>query len=218
MIRDRGYSRGNKLPSERELAHQLGVSRVILREAIVALETLGVLETKERLGVYVCEPDLGPISESLRLMPFWPERFVPYFMEIRLIIDVSAAELAAKKRTDQHLKEMKECLEVLRSFIVKPKEDVRAQAHYEYLFHTLIVESAQNPILSKIWEGLVSLIEKYNEILHQELIQDNGWIEKIVGQHELTLVAIEEKNPEEAAKTMKNHHMEIKRRHYKKQE
>ncbi|HPJ26881.1 MAG TPA: GntR family transcriptional regulator [Synergistaceae bacterium] len=53
LIRNDQLLEGNKLPSERNLAESLGVSRVLLREAIVALETLGILEVKKRFGIFV---------------------------------------------------------------------------------------------------------------------------------------------------------------------
>jgi len=213
MIRRGDLSTDRKLPSERDLAARLGVSRVILREAIVALETLGVLEARERSGVYVREPELGGISESLRLMPFWPENFVPQFLEIRLIIDVSAAELAAQRRTEQQLARMKECLRTLEGISLETKEGVRAQAHYEYLFHTLIIEAAQNEILSRIWEGLVSLVEKNNEIIHEDLTRDENWAPRVGRQHEATLRAIEERDPVAAGQGMRTHLLEIRERY-----
>jgi GntR family transcriptional repressor for pyruvate dehydrogenase complex len=213
MVRRGDLSADGKLPSERDLAVRLGVSRVILREAIVALETLGVLETRERAGIYVREPELGGITESLRLMPFWPENFVPQFLEIRLIIDVSAAELAALRRTDQQLSRMKECLKTLRGIAIDTREGVRAQAHYEYLFHTLIIEAAQNEILSRIWEGLVSLVEKNNEIIHESLTRDENWAPRVGMQHEATLRAIEERDSVAAGQGMRTHLLEIRERY-----
>lgn len=216
LIRKGDFTEDMKLPSERELAARLDVSRVILREAIVALETLGVLESRNRLGIFVRQPDLGNLSENLRLMPFWPESFVPQFLEIRLIIDVNAAEMAAARRTEEQLRQMKECLRTMESISTKTREGVRAHAHYEYLFHTLVVEAAQNPILTRIWEGLVSLVEKNNEILHENLTQDEGWAPRVGAQHEATLKAIEEKDPAGAARGMRTHLQETRERYLSK--
>ena len=216
LIRQGDFSGDKKLPSERELAARLDVSRVILREAIVALETLGVLETRNRLGVFVRQPDLSNLSEGLRLMPFWPENFVPQFLEMRLIIDVHAAEMAAARRTEAQLEQMRECIRTINSISTKTREGVRAQAHYEYLFHTLVVEAAQNPILTRIWEGLVSLVEKNNEILHENLTQDEEWAPRLARQHEATLKAIEEGDPAAAAQGMRTHLLEIRERYLSK--
>lgn len=216
LIRQDDFSGEKKLPSERELAARLDVSRVILREAIVALETLGVLEIRNRLGIFVRQPDLSNLSEGLRLMPFWPENFVPQFLEIRLIIDVHAAEMAAARRTEEQLRQMKECIRTMNAISTKTREGVRSQAHYEYLFHTLVVEAAQNPILTRIWEGLVSLVEKNNEILHENLTRDEGWAPRIASQHEATLKAIEERDPVGAGESMRTHLLEIRERYLSK--
>lgn len=198
----------NKLPPERELAASLGVSRVLLREAIVALETLGVLEVKKRLGIFVREPELSGVSENLKVMPFWPENFVPQLMEMRLIIDVHASEFAALRRTDEQLAKLEECLSMLERTPLSSPEGVRIHAHYEFLFHMLIVEAAHNAILTRVYEGLMSLMEKNNEILHQNLTQDEDWANKVVGHHRKTFKAIAEKDPLTAAQAMRHHLLE----------
>jgi DNA-binding FadR family transcriptional regulator len=99
-IKNGSLVENGQLPSERALANQLGISRILLRETIVVLETLGVVESKERLGIFVKKPDISGLAESLRIMPYWSESFVPQLIEIRLMTDVQAAELAALRRTE----------------------------------------------------------------------------------------------------------------------
>jgi GntR family transcriptional repressor for pyruvate dehydrogenase complex len=178
---------------------------------------MGVLETRERLGVFIKVPELKNLSENMRLMPFWPEKFLPQFLEVRLIIDVHAAELAAQRRTDEQLNQMKECLETLNNIPLSTLAGVKAQAHYEYLFHNLVVESAHNAILSKIWEGLVFLIEKNNEIIHESLTEDENWAPRVSSHHKTTLLAIENMDPIGAANSMKIHLMETRERYLSKQ-
>ena len=217
IIREGHYSEDNRLPSERDLANQLKISRVSLREAIVALETMGILETRERLGTFVRGPEINNISENMRLMPFWPEKFLPQFLEVRIIIDVHAAELAAQRRTQEQLMQMKECITTLESISLETLKGVRTQAHYEYLFHNLVVESAHNAILSKIWEGLVFLVEKNNEIIHESLTEDKNWAPRVSMHHKTTLKAIEDMDPIGASNSMKIHLIETRERYLNKQ-
>lgn len=207
-IRNGNLVEDNKLPSERELATDLGVSRVLLREAIVALETLGVVEVKKRLGIFVKEPELSGVAENLRVMPFWPENFVPQLMEMRLIVDVHASEFAALRRTDEQLAKLKECLNTLDKTSLSSPGGTRTHAHYEFLFHMLIVEAAHNAILTRVYEGLMSLMEKNNEILHRNLTQDADWASQVVNHHKKTLRAIEKRDPLAAAQAMRLHLLE----------
>lgn len=199
------YSADDKLPPERALAAEMGVSRVVLREAIVVLETLGVLDVRTRQGVYVKAPAMQNLGESLRFLPFLPSEFVPQLMEMRRIIDVPAARLAAERRSDVDLLRIKECLYQLEHIALADEDAIRRHAHYEFLFHSLLVEAAHNSILARVYEGLVSLMEKNNEILHQNLVQNLEWAPRVVEHHRRITAAIEAKDAGEAAAAMQTH-------------
>lgn len=199
------YAPNDKLPPERKLAEELGISRVLLREAIVALETLGVLEVRLRQGIFVKQQPLQDFNASLRYLPAWNPNFVPQLMEIRLIIDVHAAELAARRRTDAQLDKLKQILSQLGENRPNNSEEMKQQARQEFLIHTVIVEAAHNVILSRIYEGIDALMEKNNEILHKAFSRGRKWIERIVTHHRAIIGAIEKKDAEKAAAYMKLH-------------
>jgi GntR family transcriptional repressor for pyruvate dehydrogenase complex len=199
------YAPNDKLPPERKLAEDLGVSRVLLREAIVALETLGILEVRLRQGIFVKEQALQDFNESLRFLPAWHSGFVSQLMEIRMILDVHAAELAAQRCTKEELDKLKELLVQLEVNRPHTTEEMKLHARYEFLIHTIIVEAAHNPILSRIYEGIVSMMEKNNEFLHVALSNDQEWVENVISHHRTIIGAIEEKNSEKAGKGMKKH-------------
>ena len=204
-IRDGEYTEDDKLPPERVLASEMGVSRVVLREAIVVLETLGVLEVRTRQGVYVKSPVMQNLSESLRFLPFLPTDFVPQLMEMRRIIDIPAARLAAERRTEVEMLRIKECLYQLENIKLYDGETIRRHAHYEFLFHSLLVDASHNSILARVYEALVSLMEKNNEILHQNLVQNLEWAPRVVEHHRRITAAIEAKDAIEAEAAMKTH-------------
>ncbi len=199
------YAAEDKLPPERELAAEMGVSRVVLREAVVVLETLGVLDVRTRQGVYVKAPVLKNLAESLRFLPFLPTDFVPQLMEMRRIIDIPAARLAAERRTEVEMLRIKECLYQLEHTELTDEDAIRRHAHYEFLFHSLLVEASHNSILVRVYEALVSLMEKNNEILHQNLVQNLEWAPRVVDHHRRITAAIEAKDAQEAAAAMQTH-------------
>ncbi|MFK5953875.1 MAG: FadR/GntR family transcriptional regulator [Desulfobacterium sp.] len=199
------YSPNDKLPAERKLAEEMGISRVLLREAVVALETLGILEVRVRQGIYVKEQPILNFNESLRFLPSWNSDFVPQLMEMRMVIDVHAAKFAAQRRTSEELDKLKEFLTHLEQIQPHNSEEMKRHAKYEFLIHSLIVEAAHNAILSRVYEGLVSLMEKNNEILHMAFSRDAGWIAQIIGHHQTIIGAIEAKDAEKAGAGMKLH-------------
>ena len=204
-IRGGEYAEDEKLPPERVLAAEMGVSRVVLREAIVVLETLGVLDVRKRQGVYVKAPVMQNLSESLRFLPFLPTDFVPQLMEMRRIIDIPAARLAATRRTEVEMLRIKECLYQLENIPLSDEDAIRRHAHYEFLFHNLLVDASHNTILSRVYEALVSLMEKNNEILHQNLVQNLEWAPRVVEHHRRIAAAIEARDAIEAEAAMKTH-------------
>ncbi len=199
------YSPNDKLPPERKLAEDMGVSRVLLREAIVALETLGILEIRVRQGIFVKDQPIQNFTESLRFLPSWHTGFVPQLMEMRMMIDVHAAELAAQRRNREELTKLKEFLTQLEQSLPRNTEEMKLHAKQEFLIHSLVVEAAHNVILSRVYEGIVSLMEKNNEILHMTFGQDTEWIERVIHHHRSVISAIEAKDAKKAGESMKLH-------------
>lgn len=211
-VRAGRYEPSKKLPPERSLATEFGVSRVLLREAVVALETMGVLEVRQRQGIFVKSPATRSFEDNLRFLPFLPMEFVPQLMEMRLIIDVPAARLAAARRTEIDMQRIRQCLGRIEDIVPETEEAIGHQAHYEFLFHSLLVEAAHNPILARVYEGMVSLMEKNNEVMHRNLVRDRDWSQEVVGHHRRIAAAVEARDPEGAAAAMQRHIIESRER------
>ena len=103
LIKENKFSEGDKLPSERDLARLLNVSRNVLREAIVTLAGIGALEVRERQGIFVKKQDDFGITDNLQNLQALPSDLVTYQMEARIIISVPAARMAAERRTEEDL-------------------------------------------------------------------------------------------------------------------
>jgi len=218
LIQGGNYAQGDKLKSERELAQLLDVSRNVLREALVSLVSLGVIEVRDRQGIFIKNINDGGSLEALNSMQMLPVDFVSYQLEVRLIISVPAAKLAAQRRTDEDLKKLHDCYH---SFINCPyttQEELIENGKWEALLHHLVTEAAHNPILSRINESINALVERNNLLLHPELLHDeSGWMKHIQEQHYAIICAIEEKNSFLAGHIAQQHMIEsyqiIKERH-----
>lgn len=205
MVKNGQFSEGDQLPPERNLALSLEVSRNLLREAIITLEALGILEVRKRQGVFVKEPSIPDFAGSLRHMPFSPEDLIPQLMEARLLIEGQAAELAATRRTASELEKLEECFNRLTAAPCSTDIEKKSHAHMEFLFHSLIMLASHNTVLARIFEGLSSLMERTNEILHLRLVDEEGWLEHVFTQHRTVLDAIKAGDGQAAGDAMRQH-------------
>jgi len=196
---------GSKLPPERELAKKLNVSRNLLREALVTLECLGYIELRGREGIFISQTDLADINSGMKNISIWPEEMMQQLMEMRLLTEVPAAGLAARRRTPEQMQRLKECKNHLQRI---HREGERAEgegAHWDSLLHTLVVDSANNKLLSRVYEGLSAVMEKYIGNSRRSLFSMKDWADKILEQHEDLISAIEGQDPEKASILARDH-------------
>lgn len=205
LIRGGGYVSGDRLPSERELAQRLTVSRNILREAVAALNLMGVVEIRERQGTFVKNLQEGDLQQGIQSLQIMPSDFILLQMEVRLIISVPAAELAALRRTEDDLRKLWSCFEAFSTCPYETPEDLAQNGKWEALLHHLVTEAAHNPLLSRLNEGIDLLVERNNTLMHPYNIRETGWIEHITDQHRRIIQAIEERNHKEAGSVLREH-------------
>ena len=195
----------DKLPSERELAEGLGVSRNILREAVTALSLMGVLDVRERQGTFVRNLQEGNLQQGIQSLQIMPSEFIPFQMEVRLIISVPAAELAALRRTDDDLRKLRGCFEAFSTCPCNTPEEQAQNGKWEALLHHLVMEAAHNPLLSRLNEGIDLLVERNNALMHPYNLMEKGWIEHITYQHRGIIEAIEGRRHRDAGAILREH-------------
>lgn len=154
LIEDRQIRPGSKLPPERVLAAELGVSRPALREAIKVLGGLGVLESRHGSGTFVklAQPtaELPPAladgaGAGLRVLDL---------LEVRKILEPRAAWLAATRASERQMLE----IETARQRLELRDQDWKLVAKLDYELHMAIFRGTQNPALVLIYEFLMSRI------------------------------------------------------------
>ena len=153
-ILDRRLGPGDRLPSERELAGEFGVSRASIREAIKALTALGLLETRTGDGTYV-RPNLGEsILEPLSWAVLLAEGVGPDLAETREAIEPDIAGLAAERATAWEKKQLLKTLDAMREAVGNPP----AFAQADLAFHLALAKAAHNQILLEMMNGLQRLL------------------------------------------------------------
>lgn len=196
LIQSGRYAPGSKLPAERELAQQLGVSRPSLREALVALDLEARVEIRMGSGVYVCSPperaaDLtGALGES-------PTEL----MQARAVLEGAVAVLAAARVTAPGLARVRESLAATRADLARSRTPVENDRR----FHLAIAELAGNSVLLRLVGELFD--ERHSPIaaklqVHSESSQTWG---AALAEHEAVLQALEARDPHAAEAAMRLH-------------
>jgi GntR family transcriptional repressor for pyruvate dehydrogenase complex len=194
-----------RLPPERDLAVQLGASRNLVREAIVTFEALGMVEVRERQGTFVAGPAAGDYVASLKLLALWPEDILTHLMEMRLVIEVPAAGMAALRRTEEELSRMRECVAHLESVRNEPDHGSRSGATWDSLLHSLVVNACHNPVLQRVYEGLASTMERYIVISRSRLLTLDGWSTRVLDEHRILVEAIAARDSPAASEALRRH-------------
>jgi len=152
LIRERGVREGERLPPERELAKQLGVSRPSLREAMIALETSGLIEVRIGDGTYV----RGEATRPSR--PGWAKRndSIPGLLEqleARKLVEPHLAALAAKTITEAEI----DALEIAVERATAKFAAGELAEDEDYFFHVRLAESSRNSLLAGLVRHLWDL-------------------------------------------------------------
>jgi GntR family transcriptional repressor for pyruvate dehydrogenase complex len=142
-----GLSVGDRLPSERDLAQALQVSRASVRQATVALEVRGTLEVRHGDGIYLRSLP----SDSGRLMELMTQRHrLPEILEAREALETQLAALAAGRRTDADVAEMERALAAMAADIA----DGGLGEEGDRLFHEAVTRAARSALLADFMAAL----------------------------------------------------------------
>jgi GntR family transcriptional regulator, transcriptional repressor for pyruvate dehydrogenase complex len=194
----RGHWReGEKIPPERELGKKLGVGRASLREALKALEIMGLIETRLGDGTYVCKRSEFFSRPLLWAIVSGSEAQTRELVEARMLIEVELAGLAAERATAASMKRLSEELDRMEKMMDNPKAFVQADVN----FHLVIGHAASNVILMNALQLIRNLLQQW--ILSAVAIE--GVSAKACAQHKRILLAIKNHDTAAARKAMQNH-------------
>ena len=188
--------------SERELSTQLKVSRTVIREALKSLEMLGMVEVKAG-GTFIKEPELKGIYHTLSYTMALDSVTIFDLLETRKIIEVQAIKLASIRRTSNDLAIISEILEEMKKAFIE--NDFQKSVAADYQFHSYIVKSSQNKVLSIMMEAASDLFREVLFITREKLGQYSGMDKAIYAQHFSIFKAIKDQDVEYAEKIMTEH-------------
>ena len=150
---------GDKLPSERTLAENLGVSRTVVREAIKILCERGLVNVQVGKGAYITQPDPQCITESLKILFHLEQGTVDNVIEIRKFLEIPLAGMAAQRVTPANVEEMSSLLRGMERLI----GDETAYGEYIQIdleFHLAIARATQNPLFILLIKPIINLMQR----------------------------------------------------------
>ena len=107
----------DKLLPERRLAEVVGETRPVVREGLIALVAMGVLDSRDRQGIYLSSTEENEAKMMLHKVRGWPADMLSRVMEVRQIVEPPATAIAAVRRDEKDLTKMRECLRNLRELV-----------------------------------------------------------------------------------------------------
>ncbi|WP_408007176.1 FadR/GntR family transcriptional regulator [Pseudalkalibacillus sp. A8] len=137
---------GDKLPSERELSERLNVGRSSVREALRAMELLGLIETRRGEGTFIKEPKKHRLVEVLASFILNDTTAKEELAETRNLIEKNAIMLASERRTEEQISKLKDLL----SRMEEASADKMSSA-MEWDFFKIVFDAAQNFLLYRLW-------------------------------------------------------------------
>lgn len=195
---------GSRLPVEKDLAAQLGVSRGSLREGVRALATLGVLETRQGDGTYVTSLDPRTLLTPLGfLADLQQPAHAADLLAVRRVLEAESVSLAAVRLTDDQLSDLDRVLSGVDALLRSdPDIDLEAFIQADTDFHRQIAAASGNPALAAIIETLVG--RTFRARLWRA-ISHRGSLEETQAEHRAILDELVRRDPERARIRMSVH-------------
>jgi GntR family transcriptional regulator, transcriptional repressor for pyruvate dehydrogenase complex len=193
---------GDQLPNERALAMEYGVSRVPLREALSSLRQMGVIVTKHGIGTFINDVNATFLMNQLSAYLFLQEKPVIEVIQLRRLIEVESARLAAIHITDEELEKLKVAEIYAREELFKLREGADNSFNAADLqFHRAIAEASHNSLFVQFLESIHGTLH-----IHQVLSQKEPQpIDDVAKYHRKVVEAIQERDSGKSAQMMLNH-------------
>ncbi|MFX1355569.1 MAG: FadR/GntR family transcriptional regulator [Promethearchaeota archaeon] len=190
---------GDKLPSERELAEQMGVSRTVIREAIRVLSVRGLLKVKSGCGTYVQALSPKDAAASIELFLKFrqsPESFRNVY-EVRRMIEVEASGLAAQRATPEDHAAMRTAIEGMAASVHDPEK----YTDHDVAFHESVASATHNELFPVLLSPVSDLLAEMVRVS----LGAAGAAEQGLAHHRNILKWILEGDPGRARSAMREH-------------
>lgn len=197
MISEGRLKSGDQLPPERELAEKFVVSRTSVREALRALESLGLVEIRPGEGTFVREVSVETLIEPLALVMVSQREALAELFEARRLIEPALAALAARRATPEDVQEMERILEAQAKEVAAGRTGLEQDAE----FHAAIGAAAHNRAITRIAHAVMDLLRQSRE----DSLSTPGRPQRSHDDHQRVLAAIRARDEAAARQAMIEH-------------
>ena len=180
MIRSGSLKPGEQLDSIQQLAENFQVGRPAIREALSALSSMGLIEIKQGEGTFVKTFDPAIMNHPLSAALLMDQDNIKHLLEVRKILESGTAEVAAKKRTEENLIELKDMLFNME----KVSDDEELSDKADISFHVAVANASQNALLITLMNHVSELMtEKMRDIRRAALYSEEMTLKQLYQQH-----------------------------------
>jgi GntR family transcriptional repressor for pyruvate dehydrogenase complex len=197
LIKSGSLQIGEKFPSERELSEKWQVSRPVLREAFRVLESQGIVKSRHGAGRFVRSDRVIDVGEIRRDHLRDRRQSLLQNWEVRSLLEVRAAELAAREARDEQIDAIERPIAMIESM----SADESRQTDMNMEIHTAIADASGNPYLA---EMILRALEDYRSLNFKEAVPLDEW-KSLQDEHRPIVDAIRARSPERARKEMEIH-------------
>jgi GntR family transcriptional repressor for pyruvate dehydrogenase complex len=197
MITEGRLKSGDQLPPERDLAEKFLVSRTSVREALRALESLGLVEIRPGEGTFVREVSVESLIQPLALVMLAQREAIGELFEARRLLEPEIAGLAAARATPDDLHEMDRILEEQAREVAAGRTGFAQDAR----FHAAVGAAAHNRAITRMVHAIMDLLTQSRE----ESLNTPGRPERSHDDHRRVLDAIASRNEAGARRAMLEH-------------
>ncbi len=203
-ILDGDLKKGDKLPSERELSELMNISRTSIREALRVLESMGVVESIHGEGNFICTNTEKSLLQPLSMMFKLNNGQYKDIFELRKVLEVENAKLAALRSTDM------DCRELL-TIVEEMEKESNGENRNEILvsldkkFHNKVASMSKNCLIESLFNTASMLFEQFIEDARSEIIQKDMADKFLLSQHQAICHGIIKKDEKEALRAMDDH-------------
>ena len=203
LILDGVYAVGERLPSERQLAEDYGVSRPSVRGALSTLAARNLIETRHGGGHYVSEQlhsDFLSLWQNLLSRHDYMELDV---LEFRRAFEGVMAGLAAERATETDLERIRSCLELMD--VAAQSENVVQQSEADVGFHQAVAEASHNVLFGHLSSSLLAMLHRHTQKNLDNMFSAGGDKKQLRAQHQAIYDAVAEHNSARAISAAQSH-------------
>ena len=193
---------GEKLPTERELMQEMGVSRVPVREALKLLATMGFVETKQGGGSHVRSLVTDRVRDPLNHLIKGNLDKIFDLLEVRKEIETWSAYHAAERATEENIAALGEIVGKTRTYF---ENETMPPTELDADFHLAIAQCSSNTIQAHLAYTIYEIFKEYFDFLTENICFNKKYQQAIYDQHFAIYDAVRRRNPQEAQERMMEH-------------